>query len=322
MKVLVTGGTGFVGHHLIEALHHRGHQLTALVRSERRAVPLVKLGLRLVLGDLHDASALAAATKEQDIVFHVAGLIAARHEVDFDRANREGTVNLLAAVRAAAVGRFVLVSSLAAAGPSRPGQPLRGSEAPHPVTAYGRSKLAAEDAVRNTALDWTIVRPPIVYGPRDREVLKLFKVARLGIAPVFGSPQQELSAVYGPDLAEALVVVAETRQTIGQTYYPCHPDPFTSAELIGYIGRALGKRVRPLCLPAGLARPLLGVTAALAGLAGRATVLNPDKANEFFQPAWTADPDSLTRDTGWQAAHDLAAGLSDTATWYRNAGWL
>ncbi|HSM16793.1 MAG TPA: NAD-dependent epimerase/dehydratase family protein [Gemmatimonadales bacterium] len=322
MKVLVTGGTGFVGHHLIEALHHRGHQITALVRSERRAAPLAKLGLRLVLGDLHDASALAAATKEQDIVFHVAGLIAARHEVDFDRANREGTVNLLAAVRDAAVGRFVLVSSLAAAGPSRPGQPLRGSEAPHPVTAYGRSKLAAEDAVRNTALDWTIVRPPIVYGPRDREVLKLFKVARLGIAPVFGSGQQELSAVYGPDLAEALVVVAETRQTIGQTYYPCHPDPFTSAELIGHIGRALGKRVRPLRLPAGLARPLLGVTAALAGLAGRATVLNPDKANEFFQPAWTADPDSLTRDTGWHAAHDLPAGLSDTATWYRNAGWL
>ncbi|MDH3458348.1 MAG: sugar nucleotide-binding protein, partial [Gemmatimonadota bacterium] len=192
----------------------------------------------------------------------------------------------------------------------------------HPVTAYGRSKLAAEDAVRTTALDWTIVRPPIVYGPRDREVLKLFKVARLGVAPVFGSGEQELSAVYGPDLAEALVAVAGTPQAVGQTYYACHPARFTSAELIGHIGRALGKRVRPLRLPAGLARPLLGVTATIARLSGRATVLNPDKANEFFQPAWTADPAALTRDTGWHAAHDLAAGMSDTAAWYRNAGWL
>jgi nucleoside-diphosphate-sugar epimerase len=322
MKALVTGGTGFVGRHVVDSLHRRGDDVTALVRSERRAEHLVRSGVKLVVGDLHDASALASATAGQDIVFHVAGLIAARDEAEFQRANADGTQNLLAASLQAQVSRFILVSSLAAAGPSRPGQPLAGTEEPRPVTAYGRSKLAAEAAVRAAAVEWTIIRPPIVYGPWDREILKLFQVARLGIAPVFGSGNQELSAVYGPDLAEALAAVATTERTTGQTYFACHPGRFTSRQLIEGIGRVLGKRVRPLRLPQGLARPLLRVTGTFAALTGRRTVLNPDKANEFFQPAWTADPDALIEDTGWHPTHDLAAGLAATAAWYRDAGWL
>ncbi len=322
MRVLVTGGTGFVGRHVIEALHRRGDEITALVRSERRAASLAALGVELVVGDLHDTGALAAATRRQHTVYHVAGMIAARNEAEFDRANRQGTEHLVAAAAEANVERFVLVSSLAAAGPSRPGLPLVGDEAPNPVTAYGRSKLAAEAAVRASALGWTVVRPPIVYGPRDREVLKLFKVARTGFAPVFGSADQELSAVYGPDLANAIVAAAGTAAAVGQTYYACHPVSFTSRQLIDGIGRALGRRVRPLRLPRGLAGPVLGLTATIARLAGRATVLHPDKANEFFQPAWTADPDPLIRDTGWQPKYDLAAGLAATVAWYREAGWL
>jgi nucleoside-diphosphate-sugar epimerase len=322
MKTLVTGGTGFIGRHLVDSLHRRGDDVTALVRSERRAEHLARRGVKLVVGDLHNASALASATAGQDLVFHVAGLIAARDEAEFQRANRDGTQNLLAASLQAQVRRFILVSSLAAAGPSRPGQPLGGTEEPHPVTAYGRSKLAAEAAVQGADVDWTIVRPPIVYGPWDREILKLFQVARLGIAPVFGSGNQELSAVYGPDLAEALVAVATTERTTGRTYFACHPGRFTSGQLIEGIGRALGKRVRPLRLPQGLARPLLRVTGAFAALTGHRTVLNADKANEFFQPAWTADPDALIEDTGWHATHDLAAGLAAAAAWYRDAGWL
>ncbi|NNG16802.1 MAG: NAD-dependent epimerase/dehydratase family protein [Gemmatimonadales bacterium] len=322
MKALVTGGTGFIGRHVVDVLLRRGDDVTALVRSERRAAHLIQKGVKLVVGDLHDASAMASATAGQDVVFHVAGLIAARDEAEFHYANRDGTQNLLAASLQAQIGRFILVSSLAAAGPSRPGQPLRGTEDPRPVTAYGRSKLAAEVAVRVAAIDWTIVRPPIVYGPWDREVLKLFQVARLGFAPVFGSGDQELSAVYGPDLAEALVAVATTEGTTGRTYFACHPDRFTSQQLIECIGSALGKRIRPLHLPPGLARPLLRVTGTFALLTGRRTVLNPDKANEFFQPAWTADPEALTQETGWQARHDLAAGLAATAAWYRDTGWL
>lgn len=322
MNALVTGGTGFIGRHLVDCLHRRGDTVTALVRSERRAEHLARSGVKLVLGDLHNARALESACSDQEVVYHVAGLIAARNEAEFLQANRDGTQHLLAAALECRVRRFILVSSLAAAGPTRPGHPLDGSEEPRPVTAYGRSKLAAEEAVKAARVDWTIVRPPVVYGPWDLELLRLFKVARLGLAPVFGSGDQELSAVFGPDLAEALSAVANSDHTTAQTYYACHPQRFTSGDLIQSIGASLGRPVRTLRLPQGLARPLLGLSGTLAALTGRRTVLNSDKANEFFQPAWTADPSTLTAETGWQASHDLAAGLTATVEWYRNAGWL
>jgi len=128
--------------------------------------------------------------------------VAARGEAEFLRANRDGTRNITAAAERSGRPRLVLVSSLAAGGPAPRGAPLTGQEPPRPVTAYGRSKLAAEQVVRSSSLRWSIVRPPIVYGPRDREVLKIFRIARLGIAPVFGDGLQELSAVHAADLAK------------------------------------------------------------------------------------------------------------------------
>jgi nucleoside-diphosphate-sugar epimerase len=215
-----------------------------------------------------------------------------------------------------------MVSSMAAAGPARRGIPLTGSEAPQPVTGYGRSKLAAEGAVTASSLPWCILRPPMVYGPRDREVLKVFRLARLGVAPVFGDGSQELSAVHAGDLAEALVAAATTAASAGRIYYPCHPEIFTSAELVRAIARAMGRRVSILRIPDSVGRGLLRVTEGSARLVRQATILTVDKANEFFQPAWTGDPTPLTRETGWHAVHDLQSGLADTWRWYRSAGWL
>ncbi|MGH7580741.1 MAG: NAD-dependent epimerase/dehydratase family protein, partial [Gemmatimonadales bacterium] len=141
MKALVTGATGFVGSHLVEALHRRGDEVTALVRSPAKAAALGPLGVRLVAGDLDDRDSLARAVRGQDLVFHVAGLVAARSEGEFMRCNRDGTAHLLAAGTAAGISRFVLVSSMAAGGPASPGRPLTGAEPPRPVTAYARSKL-------------------------------------------------------------------------------------------------------------------------------------------------------------------------------------
>ena len=322
MNVLVTGGTGFVGSHLIDVLLERGDTVTALVRSPAKAKGLEPRGVRLVVGDLHDLPALETATASQDVVYHVAGLVTARNPAEFDRANREGSGNLVRAATTHGSPRFILVSSMAAAGPSAPGRPLTGQEPPQPVTHYGRSKLAGEEEVRRSSLPWTILRPPMVYGPRDREVLKVFKLARWGVAPVFGSGAQELSVVIGEDLARALVAAAVTDLAIGKMYYPCHPEIFTSRAFAQAIGQAVGKKVATPGVPEWLARGLLSLTGAAARLANQATILNADKANEFFQPAWTGDPGPLSRDTGWQARHDLASGVALTAAWYRDAGWL
>jgi nucleoside-diphosphate-sugar epimerase len=162
----------------------------------------------------------------------------------------------------------------------------------------------------------------MVYGPRDVEVLKVFRMAARGMALVFGDGLQELSAVHVDDLVEALISVASSNAASGRTYCACHPEIFTSREFVRAVGRAVGREVRPLGLPAGLARAVLRVTGAAAAFAGRATVLNRDKANEFLARAWTGDPEPLARETGWRARLELETGLAATAEWYRKHGWL
>ena len=320
--MLVTGATGFVGGHLLEALQGPTTEVTVLARSAEKAADLARRGVRIVSGDLHHADGLEAATRNQDVVYHVAGVVAARNEAGFQHANEEGTRNLLAAASRQGRPRFVFVSSLAAAGPALNGTPLTESESPHPVTAYGRSKLAAEQLVRGSSLPWSIVRPPIVYGPRDREVLKVFRLAKARLAPVFGDGCQKLSAIHARDLASALVKVGTSESTVRRTYHACHPQVFTSAELGRAVAATMGHSAVTLRVPHAAGRALLAITETTARLTGMVTILTTDKANEFFQPAWTADPSAIMRDTGWDPEYDLSSGLKDTYLWYRKAGWL
>jgi nucleoside-diphosphate-sugar epimerase len=321
VNAFVSGGTGFVGAHLVQALRARGDTVTCLVRSPAKAQALGWTDVRLVRGDLDDRRALREGCADAEVIYHVAGRISARDAAAFMHANRDGTANLLDAASEHPPERFVLVSSLAVAGPTRPGRPLEESSPPAPVTPYGHSKLAAELLVRAMPFAWTIVRPPTVYGEWDREVLRLFKLARLGVVPVFGDGSQELSVIYAGDLAAALVA-ATAPAAARRVYYAAHPAVTTSRGLVRAIGRAVGREPLVVPLPAPLARGLLWAIGSLAHVAGRATVLSADKTAEFLAPAWTCRPDALMRDTGWQPRVDLASGLGRTADWYRREGWL
>ncbi|HKP30162.1 MAG TPA: NAD(P)-dependent oxidoreductase [Gemmatimonadales bacterium] len=316
----ITGGTGFVGSHLIEVLLRAGHRVRALVRSPGKAESLGISGVEWVTGDLGSIEALRNGAQGADVVFHVAGLVAARSLEEFLAVNRDGTARVLDASPEHA--RFVLVSSLAAGGPSQPGRPLQGDEPPSPVSNYGRSKLAAEDVVRAGSLPWVIVRPPAVYGPRDTEMLRVFKAAGMGVAPVFGKGDQQLSMVYGPDLVEAIAAAGLSSATEGRILYPAHPEVITSADTVRIIGEACGKRVRIIPIPDPIGLAILQVTGTVARLAGRTTLLTADKGNEFFQKAWTCSPARLEQLTGWKAKHDFRSGTAETAAWYRKHGWL
>jgi len=322
MNVLVTGATGFVGRHLVDALVQAGDTVTALVRSPEKARLLSKSGVRLAPGHLGSMETLRSAVHGQEVIYHVAGLIAARNEAGFLAVNRDGTLRLLEAAADAGRPRIVLVSSLAAGGPVARGARRSGDEEPAPVTAYGRSKLAGERAVRRGSLPWVIVRPPAVYGPIDTEMLRVFRAVKLGVVPVFGDGSQELSLVYGPDLGRALSAAGRTPAAEGKVLYPCHPEVITTAALVGIVADAMARRPRLLPLPRWVAQGALGVTGTLARLTGRATVLTPDKAKEFFAPAWTCDPGPLTAITGWKAEFDLARGAAATAAWYRERDLL
>jgi len=322
VKAFVTGGTGFVGAHLVQALRVRGDQVTCLVRNAAKAQALGWSDVRLIQGDLDDAAALREGCAGAEVIYHVAGRISARNTDEFMHANRDGTAHVLEAAAQAPPPRFVLVSSLAAAGPTALGKPIDETRSPSPVTPYGESKLAAELLVRATARSWTIVRPPTVYGEWDRAVLKAFKLARTGVAPVFGDGSQQLSVIYAGDLAAALVAAATAPATANGVYYAAHPVVTTSRDLVRAIGRAVGREPRIVPLPGVLARGLLWTIGTIAHLAGRATLLSGDKAAEFLAPAWTCRPDALTRDAGWRAVTDLETGLRRTAAWYRREGWL
>ncbi len=323
MNVFVTGGTGFVGAHLVRALQGRGDRVTCLVRRPELAERLGWRDVRIVRGDLDDTAALLQGCEGAELVFHVAGRIVAKDAAQFMATNRDGTANVLEAAQEHGVTRFVLVSSLAAAGPTTAGHSIDETRQPAPVTDYGRSKLAAEVLVRAMPFPWTIVRPPVVYGEWDRGTLKIFQLARGRIAPVFGDGSQELSVIHAADLARALVVAGTTPAAQGRVYFATHSATTTSRGLLLGCARALGApppRIVPV--PPVVARGLLWTVGSLAHLAGRATFLSADKANEYLAPAWTCRGDALTRDTGWRAEIDLEPGLARTAAWYREVGWL
>ncbi|MES2125049.1 MAG: NAD-dependent epimerase/dehydratase family protein [Gemmatimonadota bacterium] len=324
MKALVTGATGFVGGHLVDQLLERGDTVTALVRTPARAADAAARGVRLVQGDLGNLEALAEAAAGQDVIYHAAALTGAVDEAEFLAANRDGTRNLArAAVAAGGRARFVLVSSMAAGGPARQGEPRRPGEPDAPVTMYGRSKLASEVALTAEPLTWTIVRPPTIYGPRDRDnLLTVFKAARLGIAPVFGSGSMELSLVHVVDLADSLIRAATSDAARNRLFYVNHPEVITSAELVRGIGREMGRTVTLLPIPEWLARVALHATGAWAAALQRKTILRADKANEFYQDAWTGDASDFVSATGWAPRWDFAQGIADTAAWYRAAQWL
>ena len=325
MNVFVTGGTGFVGAHLVKALLARGDRVTALVRRPALAE---RLGwgsdVRLLRGDLEDEATLREGSTGADVVYHVAGQIAARNAAEFMACNRDGTANVLEAARDGGARRVLFVSSLAVAGPTTLGHPIDEARPPAPVTDYGRSKLAAEVLVRAMPFAWTIVRPPVVYGEWDRGTLKIFQLAKRGVVPVFGDGSQELSVIHAEDLAHALIAAGTSPAAVGRVYFAAHPAVTTSRDLVLAAGRALGRDRPPRILPVPplVARGVLWAAGTLAHLAGRPTLLSADKGNEYLAPAWTCRSDALTRDTGWRAQVALDDGLRRAANWYREVGWL
>lgn len=324
VKIFLTGGTGFVGIHVVAALRARGHTVVCLARDPRKAATVFDGAPPACLaGDLTDSNALRRGCTDTDAVVHLAGLTSAKSRAELFATNADGTRTLVEAARAvgSSVRRFVYVSSLAAAGPVTNGVIPSGGEEAGPVSDYGRSKLAGEGPVRELALDWTILRPPAVYGPWDREFLRLFAIAKRGIAPMFGDGSQRLSLVFAPDLADAIVACIEHPPPRG-VYYPAHGEQTTQRALIERIGEALATRVRVLSLPRAVVRPLGWISENAAKLAGRSTLLSTDKANELLADAWLCSPAALEAATGWRAATDLASGLRQTATWYRKMSWI
>ncbi|MBI3235017.1 MAG: NAD(P)-dependent oxidoreductase, partial [Bacteroidetes bacterium] len=239
MKVLITGATGFIGSHVADLLLERGYDVRALARSTSNLQWLKGKKVELVDGSISNMQSLEKAMKDVEMVFHVAGLTAARKAEEFMIGNRDGTRNMLEAAYKFApnLQRFLHVSSLTAVRPSdSPDKPVDESTPSAPITSYGISKKAAEDVVNSFAnkLPITIVRPPAVYGQRETAILDFFKTVNKGFVPYIGFDKKQVSLIHGLDLSRGIIEAAESSNTIGKTYF-VSSEEFYTWEQIGSV---------------------------------------------------------------------------------------
>ena len=301
MIVALTGATGFVGQAVLD-----GADDVSIRALTRRPQP-ARAGVEWVAGDLAAPAALAALVQGADAVLHVAGVVNAPDAAGFEAGNVTGTAALIAAAQDAGVRRFVLVSSLSA-------------RAPH-LSDYGASKARAEALVRAAPLDWTIVRPPAVYGPRDREMLDLFRAARWGVVPVPAGGR--VSLIHVDDLARLLLALVAGDP--GETHACYEPDDGAAH---GWANRALGQAIaRASGRPDALVVPVPPLALSLAAradrlLRGARAKLTPDRARYMAHRDWVVSAAAAVPAALWQARIDTQQGLIDTAGWYRAAGWL
>jgi dihydroflavonol-4-reductase len=328
VRWLVTGATGFIGLTLAERLVARGEKVRALVRDAGRARELAGMGAEVVRGDVARPETFPEALAGVDVVVHLAGLVKAVTPEELFAVNAGGTRDLARAAVRAGRPRFVLVSSLAAAGPSRPGRPRTEEESPAPVSAYGESKLAAEDALRAVSgeLEATVIRPPIVYGPRDREFLPaLFRMARARVVVKAGFGDKRYSIVHVEDLVELVLAAAERgrrleRQGTAGIYFGDDGVEHTWEGLAHAALGALGKRGMVLPLPEALSWVAAGASTAAARLTGKAAILTLDKMMEIREAAWTCSSQRARRELAWRPRHSLVDGMRQSVKWYRERG--
>ena len=302
MRLAITGATGFVGQALLDLALEAGWEVAALARRKQQP----RDGVEWIAGDLSSPDALRAMMQSADAVIHVAGVVNARDSDGFEQGNVKGTLNVIEAANAAGLMRFVHVSSLSAREPR--------------LSDYGASKARAEKLVRASGLDWTMVRPPAIYGPRDTEMLDLFKVSRFGFVPM--PKEGRASVIHVEDLARLLLALVPGGEAV--TGHVFEPDDgrmngWSHYELARAIGWAMGGRPRVI----GLSPATLHRAARADRFVRRSRAkLTPDRAAYFSHPDWVVSHGARPPHDLWQPRIETREGLKATARWYRENGWV
>ncbi|MEM7226066.1 MAG: NAD-dependent epimerase/dehydratase family protein [Pseudomonadota bacterium] len=306
--VAITGASGFIGSHLRRHFLDQGWQVRALVRQRR---PAPAPGLELVPGALEDQESLTRLVEGAELVVHAAGLIKATSRAAFMAANQGGVERLAGALEGKAA-RLILLSSLAAREPA--------------ISPYAASKAAGEAALRECRLDaWTILRPPVVYGPGDPATLGFFRAVAKGIGPILAPADARVSFLHVADLCDAVAAVAaEPGATQGMTYEPDDGalGGYSWDQLIDAAAVACGTAPRRLRVPAALLHAAALAAGGIAAVTGRPAIFGPGKAREIRHPDWASHGASLGAATGWRPDWPLDQGFAQTVAWYRAENWL
>lgn len=326
MNVFVTGATGFIGSHLADTLISQPgvNEVRCLVRSREKW--LEGKDYVRVDGDLHSIRALEKALEGVDVIYHLAGVVKAPTRREFDHANVDATENLLRLAIKKGIRKLVILSSLAAAGPSN-GSPITEQDPMNPVSMYGESKKRMEEMILKIAggrddLSVTILRPPAVYGPREDQIYTLFKMMKFGVAPIVGDGNHpELSIVYVQDVVQAALKAAGQSESGVHTYFVSGEEIANWNRIRDITSTILGRKSLPIRINPNLVRKIAGGVETAASFFGIYPVINREKAAEMVLE-WTCSTEKAKQELGYRPEYSLEEGISRTLRWYKQHGWL
>ncbi len=326
-KVLVTGGFGFIGSHLIKSLSALGYSIRVLSRTGSKPSWIELPEVEVAVGDLTSPDTIKGLTNGIEVIFHLASLKFARKPRDFFKVNAEGTMNLLKEVERNGKGikRFILCSSLAAQGPSPDGRPEDEKDPPNPVSQYGKSKLQAEMVLKDRFkhIPFTIIRPPAVYGPGDIDLLPLFQMAKKGIFPLIGGRGRIAEICHVKDVVRALIMASESQKAVGETFLIGGDRPYSWEEVGDILSRILKRKVKKISLP----YPITLAASCISDIAYRLGTERPffvprDKLREMKQRFWVCSSEKARKVLGYTPTVTLEDGIRETLIWYEKHGLL
>ncbi|MES2110595.1 MAG: NAD(P)-dependent oxidoreductase [Bacteroidota bacterium] len=325
-RVLITGASGFVGYHLIKEALDNNLEVFAAIRKSSKIDHLKEFDIKYTYPDFGNLQALKDDLIENkyDYIIHAAGITRARSVAEYNQVNAENTYNLALAASESNIGlkKFVLIGSLAAMGPLNTLDGIiTGDITPNPVTAYGKSKLLAEEKLRTIdGLNYTILRPTGVYGPRDRDIFIFFKQVSNHMEPYIGHIEQKLSLIYVTDLAKAAI---KALYVGGKKAYNLSDGNYYSRYALGDFTReALKIKTVKFHLPVNFVKMIATIAEKVSSLNNKAAVLNVEKLNELMAVNWNCDITPAKTDLGFTPAYDLKAGVTETIKWYKANKWL
>jgi dihydroflavonol-4-reductase len=326
LKVLVTGGTGFIGSHLIETLLQKGIQTRCLLRKSSDLKWIKGLPVEYAWGDCRDRASLKEAVKGVDQVFHSAGVTKAVRKETFFEINAYGTENLIRACleHNPDLQKFIYVSSQAAAGPSPNGNRKKETDNCQPVSPYGQSKRMGEELALSLGqkLPLLILRPSAVYGPRERDIYFFFKLLSKGIDLCASNPDQHISLCYVEDLVQAIVLAAESRVSRGEIFFVSDGQDYPIEQIEDAFAQALGIHTFRLCVPKWMLLGFASFSEYLSQVSQKPPLINRGKVEELAQRNWVCDITKAKTVLSYAPGTPLARGAQLTVDWYRKENWL
>jgi len=323
-SVLVTGANGFVGSRLCRRLLDEHYHVIAGIRKGCNRELLAGMDLETRLGDVTCPESLPAMVKDVDFVVHNAGIVKAADPDLFFRVNEFGTKNIAeASLQNSSLKKFVFISSLAAVGPSDGIRPMTENDIPHPLTTYGRSKLAGEVSVLELKgrLNTVILRPPAIYGPGDREMISFFKIVNLGLKPYLGNLNRRLQLIHVDDVCLGVICAMKAETKPGGIYFIAESKSFSFRELVHFLEVAVGRKGLPLYIPGALLKGIARISESLMKALGKPPMFTVGKAREILGN-WEISTEKARMELGFESKYLFPEGSAETAKWYFKEGWL